>query len=317
MTASSASPLVTIAVPAYNEAEFLEASVRSLLQQSYPHIEILIADNGSTDETPNICARLAAEDPRVRTIRHPRNIGQNANFNYLPRVAAGTYFCWASAHDTLDPAFVETCVAALERHPDAVLAYPRTLYMRYDGTVTGEKKRGPFDVSAMPPAARFREVMWRVDCNIVYGLWRTDAMLRSNLFQLVPAPDRVFLAEMALLGTFVPADTAKYYRNNRGDTPQTEIEKRHRLMAYIWPSRRFTDAELAGNNFYAPTVRAYRRAVLDARFGFLTQRRLLFSVWLAGIVKSHLFPGADVLSAIARAVLPRPVQRAIMRRIQG
>lgn len=310
-------PLVTIGVPAYNEGSYIREALESLLKQTYTNLEIIVADNGSTDDTADVCREISARDKRVVHVRHPKNIGQNANFNYLPRVASGTYFCWASAHDLLEKNFVERCVAALEARRDAVLAYPRTVYMAQDGTVAGEKQKpAPFDITAMGPARRFREVIWRVDCNVVYGMWRTAAMLDSNLFQLVPAPDRVFLAEMAIKGPFVKADTAKYYRANRGSVPQTEIQKRHRLMAYIWPHRSFTDAQLAGNSFYAPTVRAFRRAAVDANFPPLARWVALSSVRLAGIVKFHLLPGADALSAVVKAMLPATALRAIMRKIQ-
>lgn len=309
-------PLVTIGVPAYNEGSYIRESLQSLLRQTYRDLEIIVADNGSTDDTAAICAEFAAKDPRVVHVRHPRNIGQNANFNHLPRVASGTYFCWASAHDVMDADFVERCVAALEADHDAVLACPRTVYLDERGNKTGVKVRNPFDVRGMAPAARFRETMWRVDCNIVYGMYRLAPMRETNFFQLVPAPDRVFLSELATKGTFVPADTAKYYRPNRGTVPQTEIQKRHRLMRYIWPERTFTDADLAGNEFYAPTMRAFRSVALNAGFPLFTKLRCLVSVWLCGVMKFHLLPGADGLSAAVKAVAPKPLLDAILRKMR-
>lgn len=308
--------LVTIGVPAYNEERYIREALESLLKQTYPNLEIIVGDNGSTDGTAAIVSEFAAKDPRVVLVKHLRNIGQNANFNYLPLVASGTNFMWASAHDLLDPDFIQQCVAALEARPNAVLAYARTVYMSQDGTIAGEKKRNPFDVSSMPPSKRFREVMWRVDCNIVYGMWRTSAIRHSNLFQLVPAPDRVFLAEMAIKGTFVKADATKYYRANRGSVPQTELQKRHRLMSYIWPHASFTDEQLSGNHFYAPTFRAFSRTVLEAQFPLFTRIRCLASVRLCGLIKSHMFPGADTLSTIVKAILPAPILRAVMRKMQ-
>lgn len=309
-------PLVTIGVPAYNEGAYIREALESLLRQTYPNLEIIVADNGSTDETATICTDIAARDKRVVHVRHTRNIGQNANFNHLPRVASGTYFCWASAHDLLEENFVRRCVEALETDPAAVLACPRTVYLDEHGNPTGTKKRNPFDVRTMAAPARFRETMWRVDCNIVYGMYRLAPMRETNFFQLVPAPDRVFLSELATKGTFVPADTAKYYRPNRGTIPQTEIQKRHRLMRYIWPERTFTDEQLAGNDFYAPTIRAFRSVALNANFPFFTKLRCLFSVWMCGIMKFHLFPGADAMSTIVKTVLPKPLLQAVMRTMQ-
>lgn len=307
-------PLVTLGVAAYNEEKYIRESLENLLKQTYPHIRVLIGDNGSTDGTADICREFAARDERVIYVRRPKNIGQNANFNELARAAEGEYFCWISGHDLLDPDFVEKCVAALEADPGAVLACPRTLYMTSDGKVAGEKAR-PFDIRRMAPEARFRETMWRVDCNYVYGMFRLRPMLDTAIFRPVPAADRVFLSEMAIRGTFVPVDTCKYYRDNRGGR-QTEIEKRHRLMRYIYPDRTYTDAELAGNAFYRPTVRAFHDAVDKGGFPLPTRGKLHASVWLAGVVKSHLFPGADLLSAIVKKLLPAPALKAIMRKMQ-
>jgi glycosyltransferase involved in cell wall biosynthesis len=308
-------PLVTIGVPVYNEAKFIAESLENMLGQSYRNLEVLIADNGSTDGTDDIYKRYAAQDSRIRVIRHPQNIGQNANFNLLPREARGTYFCWASAHDLLEKTFVEDCVKALEARPDAVLAYPRTVYLDEHGNKTGEKHRD-FDIRSMKAPERFLEVMWRVDCNYVYGMYRLKPMQESHLFQKVPAADRVFLSEMALKGTFVPGETFKYYRPNRGTVPQTELQKRHRLMGFIFPDRTYTDAQLTGNRFYRPTVQACHALVKASGLGQLTKLRLRWSVWLSGIMKYHLFPGADAASAFVKAALPKTLLRKLMGMMQ-
>lgn len=310
----SRTPLVTLGMPVYNEGKFIAESIDNLLKQTYPNLEIIIADNGSTDGSSEICAAYAAKHPNIKHIRHPKNLGQHANFNYLPRCSSGKYFCWVSAHDLLDDEFIERSVAVLESDPHIVLAYPRTMNMKADGTYTREKAR-PFDIRHMTPGRRFREVMWRVDCNYVYGTWRLQTMLDSQLFQVVPACDRVFLAEMAIKGTFAPVDVFKYYRMNR-EGRQTEIEKRHRLMSYLHPHRTCTDAELSGNNFYLPTRHAFARVVQDAHFPTLTRWYLYFSVWLAGVMKSHIFPGADTLSFVVKSVLPGSVLRRVMAKMQ-
>ena len=62
-------PLVCIGMPVYNGARYLEEAVRSLLSQTERDFLILLSDNCSTDQTPEICARLTAEDPRIRYVR--------------------------------------------------------------------------------------------------------------------------------------------------------------------------------------------------------------------------------------------------------
>ena len=70
---ASSSPLVTIAMPAFNEEGYIETCIRSVQAQDYPRdrIEILVADGRSTDRTREILARLGVEDPRIRMIDNP------------------------------------------------------------------------------------------------------------------------------------------------------------------------------------------------------------------------------------------------------
>ena len=84
-------PLVSIGVPVYNEERFLDASLTSLRQQDYPNLEILIADNASTDRTLEICERHAAEDARIRVVRSAENRGAIANFQRALDLAQGPY----------------------------------------------------------------------------------------------------------------------------------------------------------------------------------------------------------------------------------
>jgi glycosyltransferase involved in cell wall biosynthesis len=306
-------PLVTLGMPVYNEKKYIQETFDNLEKQTYPNLEIIIADNGSTDGTSELCAAFAKKHPNVRHIHRPQNIGQHANFNDLPMQATGDYFCWISGHDLLDPDFVEKSVAVLESDPTIVLAYPRTMNMTKEGEWTREKVR-PFDITHMTPQKRFSEVMWRVDCNYVYGTFRLKPMLESRLFQVFPACDRVFLAEMATKGIFAPVDTFKYYRMSR-EHVQTEVEKRHRIMGYLQPGKTFTDAELAKSSFYSPTQRGYKQVVKDAGFPLHTRLALYWSIWLSGVMKYHLFPGADILSIIVKKVLPKPVLDRLMRKM--
>jgi glycosyltransferase involved in cell wall biosynthesis len=303
-------PLVTLGMPVYNEVRYIKETLDNLLLQTYPNIELIIADNGSTDGTSEIIAQYAAAHPHIRHIRHPQNIGQHTNFNNLPHAAKGVYFCWASGHDLLDPDFVTQSVAVLESDPKIVLAYPRTINMTKEGKPTREKVR-EFDITKMTAQQRFREVMWRVDCNYVYGMFRLQPMLESKLFQVFPACDRVFLAEMAVKGTFAPVDTFKYYRMSR-EHVQTELEKRHRIMGYLHPGKTFSDAELEKNSFYEPTQRGFLRVVKDAHFPLFTRLMLYANVRLCGIMKMHLFPGADFLSVIVKKILPAPLLEKLM-----
>lgn len=108
---SAAPPLVTIAIPTYNRAaSFLPAALQSALAQRYPRLEILIADNASTDHTAALVR--AAGDQRLRYLRHERNIGAKRNFAYALEQARGDYFMMLHDDDAIDEDFLSTCLAA-------------------------------------------------------------------------------------------------------------------------------------------------------------------------------------------------------------
>jgi len=116
MAAMAQQPLVTIAMPAFNEERFIEACIASVQAQDYPadRIEILIADGRSTDRTREILAHLAEADPRIRVIDNPDRI-QAPGLNRLVREARGDILVRMDVHCEYAPTYVRACVEALER----------------------------------------------------------------------------------------------------------------------------------------------------------------------------------------------------------
>ncbi len=99
--------LITIVVPVYNVAEYLEKCVDSLLKQTYTMIEILLIDDGSTDGiSPNLCDQLAQTDSRIRVI-HKENGGLSDARNAGIREAKGKYVGLIDSDDYVDPDMFE------------------------------------------------------------------------------------------------------------------------------------------------------------------------------------------------------------------
>lgn len=112
---------VSIIIPCYNYGCFLAEAVESALAQTVPAGEIIIIDDGSTDETPQVAAHYA-ERPDVRVIRQ-ENAGAIATFNRAIRASRGEYFVLLSADDRLDVRFLERTVPLLAAYPAAGYAY--------------------------------------------------------------------------------------------------------------------------------------------------------------------------------------------------
>jgi glycosyltransferase involved in cell wall biosynthesis len=114
-------PLVSVIIPAYNAASFIDDALRSVLGQTYPNLEIVVVDDGSTDGTG---ARVAAYAPRVLCVREARNHGSaGAPRNVGLRHSAGEYVTFLDADDILLPGRIERRVDCLSRHPDALLVF--------------------------------------------------------------------------------------------------------------------------------------------------------------------------------------------------
>ena len=108
-------PLITIAIPTYNRAPLLKNCILSALSQTYKHFEILVSDNGSTDNTAEMLTEF--QDLRLRVLRQDCNIGQLPNWNTCLAEARGEYIVFVSDDDEISPWFLERCMALVEREP--------------------------------------------------------------------------------------------------------------------------------------------------------------------------------------------------------
>ncbi|WP_347258653.1 glycosyltransferase family 2 protein [Methylocaldum sp.] len=113
--------LVTICIPAYNAAPYLDASIASALAQTFTDTEVLVVDNASTDETTKIARRFTRQDHRVRLAVNDTNIGMTGNFNRCLELSSSPYVKYLCADDLLSPNCVERMLGILESAPDIVL----------------------------------------------------------------------------------------------------------------------------------------------------------------------------------------------------
>ena len=228
-------PLVSIGLPVYNGAQFLEEALQSLLGQSCADIELIISDNASTDGTAAICARFAAADPRVRYSRLSENIGALPNHNRVFSLATGRYFMWASHDDLFLPNYVEKCVACLEREPSAVLAYSKMAIIDNGGQVQ-KVMQGPHSADAPRAADRFGEFTQLYSVlEAFYGLIRRDVLAKTMLHLPHPGSDRMLLAELSLHGRFVQIPEYLFKRRFHPGRSTELIPNLRRRYAWLVP----------------------------------------------------------------------------------
>ena len=127
-------PLVTIVTPSYNQARFLEDTIRSVLSQDYPHIEYIIVDGGSTDGSVDIIRKY--EDRLAWWVSEPDR-GQAHAINKGFARARGEIWAWINSDDIYTPHAVREAVAFLEAHPEVGMVYGDALYIDEENRVLG------------------------------------------------------------------------------------------------------------------------------------------------------------------------------------
>ncbi len=219
-------PSVSVILPVYNEADFIATCVRSLQENTYPreHVEILVIDGGSTDQTRAIVADLAATDPRIRLIPNPRKI-LAAGINVGVGHARGDVLIRMDGHATATPTFIERSIAGLHAQPAAwcVGGPITTISTTFIGRVIAACMSSPVGVGN----ARFRTGNYEgfVD-TVAFGAYRrktfeTVGLLDENLprtedddlhFRLHEAGGRIYMTPTIQSNYYARSSLAKLWR---------------------------------------------------------------------------------------------------------
>jgi glycosyltransferase involved in cell wall biosynthesis len=114
-------PLFSVVIPAYNQAEFLDEAIRSILDQTVQDFEILVVNDASTDSTAEIMSRY--DDPRIIVLTHPQNRGLPAARNTGMAAARGEFIALLDADDYYHPHKFEAHLRFLRAHPEISVTY--------------------------------------------------------------------------------------------------------------------------------------------------------------------------------------------------
>jgi glycosyltransferase involved in cell wall biosynthesis len=147
-------PLVSVCVPTCDRVDYLRESLISITAQTYEPLEILISDNASTDATEAVCRELTARDPRVRYIRHPRNIGLYQNHNFCIDESRGEYLGFLHDDDLHDPTLVAENAALLMASPSVGIVCSDWDLVDDAGARFGTRR---FAVAAVTPGVQYIE----------------------------------------------------------------------------------------------------------------------------------------------------------------
>lgn len=191
-------PLFSVVIPCYNQGAYLRETIQSVVTSIYPHIEVIIVDDGSKDNSREVANDLAKKftDRNIQYI-HQNNSGPSKARNHGIRLAKGRYILPLDADDLIANNYISEAVTILESRPEVQLVYCEA--EKFEGK-TGHWKLRPFSLDLLARdnmifvSGIFRKVDWEkcggFDENMVWGRedWEFWISLLKNGGEVVKLP---------------------------------------------------------------------------------------------------------------------------------
>lgn len=173
--ASPSPKLVTIGLPLYRRLDFLPAALASVAAQDYPHIELLISDNGQNPDTVRDLIDQHYSKPYTFR-RNASTIPATFHYNQIIEEASGEYFMLLCDDDEISPNYVSALVTLLDEHPDTAVAFGRQEIIDGDGRVL---RHSNDDVPAVMHGTDFLMAWCRYELR--FECWVTNLARRSDI----------------------------------------------------------------------------------------------------------------------------------------
>jgi len=286
-----ANPLVTICVPTFNGARYLDECLASVFRQTYAHFEVLLVDDCSTDETLQIARRYAIRDPRLRIVSNQWNLGLVGNWNRCVELAGGEWIKFVFQDDLIAPRCVERMLDAAQ--PDASLIFCRREFIFEEGTAQSKRNsylegrsvaERLFPESAFVTARQFSEIAVEyMDRNFIGE--PTVVMLHRRVFDafggfnphLIVSCDTEFWLRVGIhTGAIHVAENLASFRVHGDSVSARSVLQRDYRVSVL--DGLATLHEAAFNPRYAPL-----RAVAKALSVDLTRRFRSKALWAYGL----------------------------------
>lgn len=253
-------------MPVYNGENYLQATLESLLAQTFGDFEIVVADNASTDGTEDIVRELEATDSRIRYFRHESNLGAAPNYNFTLSKARGEFFMWTAHDDLRAPESIGCAVEVFEHLPMASCVF--SIAMRIDemGEQKGQLAMPP-ELLSEDPSTRFRAAVTCVFPGVIlFGLMRRSILEQTGRHGNYPGADRVLAAELAVKGPFAQVDEPLFFSRDHPDRYVRIKDRQGRAdQSLWWDASRADVIDLPAWKRYRSYLLAPRRAGLPLR----------------------------------------------------
>jgi glycosyltransferase involved in cell wall biosynthesis len=260
-------PLVSIVTPSFNQANYLEATIQSVLSQDYPNIEYIVIDGGSTDGCVNILERYA--DQLTYWISEP-DAGQTDAINKGFNLARGDVFAWLNSDDVYKPGAVTQAVEFLGQQPEVGMVYGDADFIDENGDWIG-----------VFPAARtdYR----RLRQGYVH-IPQQSTFFRGRLWKLVGPLDTSFYFAMAydLWVRLAALSPIRYVKNTWASFRLHGQAKSMASADRCWPEMIRVHRRLGGSLFSAIYAKYLVRRILEPVLPYRLHAKLWLQRWAMG-----------------------------------
>jgi glycosyltransferase involved in cell wall biosynthesis len=256
--------LVSIVMPVYNGRKFLDLAVKSVIEQTYSHWELVIIDDGSTDESFLCINKWAASDRRIKVYYHKghANCGVSATRNLGIQHAQGAYVALLDCDDEWHPSKLEKQVCLLQKNPDVILIYSKAISVDEDG-IELSKSRHQFDFphfcgTALPETkdsivvGMMNDSIWMPALTVVMNI---QSVRKAGCFD----ETLKFQVEDHLLFTLMVASGPVYFMDEVLASYRVHKDSYTQTTQWRWSKFEYLD------RLYERLPSAYHRAISSAR----------------------------------------------------
>jgi glycosyltransferase involved in cell wall biosynthesis len=208
-------PLVSIILPTYNGKLYIAQSIESCLTQTYENIELIIVDDGSTDETSLIIDYWRNKDSRIKTIQHKKNVGLPKSLNSGHKVCNGEYLTWTSDDNYYHRYAIQKMLQVLFQNPAIGMVYSDYYVIDAKNQIVGENKVSPIEMLSEQNV---------IGASFVY---RRSVFNKTGYYsnRTIFAEDYDYWLRIAAHNVVFPIHETLYYYRIHGNTISSQIGK--------------------------------------------------------------------------------------------
>ncbi len=303
-------PLVSVGCATYNGAATLRRALDSLVEQDYPCLDIIICDDGSTDETRAICQEYSKRYANIRFLKNEENLGISENYNKLFQLGKGKYFLWADQDDIREPSYISKCVAVLESNKDVVLCHSHTgVFWRCFKNLMHINTINSID-NEPSVLKRYWKFLRRYSDTTIYGLIRYDALMKTSLWRPDNGSANALLFELLLIGKFRQVPETLYFYSAKGMRNRPSPEKEY---------MRGSGGRIPMPKYLKPfLVLAYNqtKGIIQSSHGLLRKSLLLMILWIHVAIVNGVKALFRMLEALVGRRLPKWFKNFCMFAVQ-